>query len=164
MIPNISHYTALFECAPLGILISDADGTCIDANQSICRMLGFTHEELVGLHRWDYVVEKEIPGGTSMRDAIEGGSAARQFRLFVRKDGSTLEAESLTTVMPDGTRLAFIRDTAERKREDARVRRLIDSSKNSPPRALVRRSKRNTSARTAPAWQFYWGPRILRTV
>jgi PAS domain S-box-containing protein len=117
-----SLYRALFERAPVGIIIGSAEGTCIDANHSMCRMLGFTHKELVGLHRSEYVAEKEIPGAAPTLDAI------RKVRQFGRKDGSTFEAETLTTVMPDGTRLKFVRDTAERNREDARVRRLIDSN------------------------------------
>jgi len=127
-LPNAEPYRALFECAPVGILIGSAEGTCVDANRSMCRMLGLTHKELVGLSRSDYVAARPIPDGTSSPDAIGDSSASREVLQFVRKDASTFEAETLATVMPDGTRLMFVRDTAERKREDTRVRRLIDSN------------------------------------
>jgi PAS domain S-box-containing protein len=109
-------YRALFECAPVGILIGTAEGACIDANHSLCEMLGFTHEELVGLRRSDYVADTEIPTGTPSLDVIRTHSAlghtdafTGRVRQFRPKDGSTFEAEVLTTVMPDGTRLEFIK-------------------------------------------------------
>jgi PAS domain S-box-containing protein len=125
---SAAHYRALFERAPVGIIIGIADGTCIEANHSMCRMLGYTRKELVGMHRSAYVTGNEIPVGTATLDAIGDNSASREVRQFVRKDGTTFEAETLTTLMPDGCRLMFIRDIAERKREDARIRRLIDSN------------------------------------
>jgi PAS domain S-box-containing protein len=123
-----AHYRALFERAPVGIIIGSAGSTCIDANHVMCQMLGFPREELVGLHASEYVTEKDISDGGLPLDAIKGNSAYGQVRQFRRKDGSTFEAETLTTVMPDGTRLEFIRDITERKRKNARVRRLIDSN------------------------------------
>lgn len=121
-------YRVLFERAPVGIVIGSAEGTCIDANHGMCQMLGFTLKELVGMHASEYVTENGIPDGGLPLDPIKGNSAYGQVREFRRKDGSTFEAETLTTVMPDGTRLEFIRDIAERKRKNARVRRLIDSN------------------------------------
>ncbi len=123
-----ARYRALFECAPVGIMISSADGTCIDANHSMCQMLGLTHEELVGLHKSEYAAEKDSPAVAPTLDAIIDNSANRIFRRFRRKDGSSFDAETLTTVMSDGTQLQFIRDVVMRKREDARIRRLIDSN------------------------------------
>jgi PAS domain-containing protein len=37
-----SLYRALFERAPVGIIIGSVEGTCIDANHSMCRMLSMT--------------------------------------------------------------------------------------------------------------------------
>ena len=47
---------------------------------------------------------------------------------FRRKDGSIFEVDAIATVMPDGNVLAMIRDITERKRNDARFRRLVDSN------------------------------------
>jgi len=125
---NDAPYRALFECAPVGIIIGTVDGTCIDANHSMCRMLGSTHADVVGLQRSEYVAEEESSVGAPSLVNVTDTSANRSVRQFRCRDGSTFEAESLTTVMPDGTRLEFVRDAAMRNREDARVRRLIDSN------------------------------------
>src|SRR6202790_2360564 len=44
-----ARYGALFECAPDGLLIANFDGYYIDANPSMCKMLGYTREEVIGL-------------------------------------------------------------------------------------------------------------------
>jgi len=126
--PGEAPYRALFEFAPAGIIIGSAESTCIEANRGMCTMLGFTRDELVGLHASAYVTETEISERGLRLDPIEGRSARGRVRRFRRKDGSTFEAETLTTVMPDGTRLEFNCDISERKRNNARVRRLIDSN------------------------------------
>jgi len=51
-----ASYRALFEYAPDGILIADAQSYYLDANPSICNMLGYTRDELIGMHATDIVV------------------------------------------------------------------------------------------------------------
>ena len=121
-------YKALFERAPIGIVIASAENTCIDANHVMCQMLGFTREELVGLHASQYMTDQAIPDSGLPLDPVKDDSTYGPVHQFRRKDGAIFEAESLTSVMPDGTRLAFIRDVTDRKRKNARVRRLIDSN------------------------------------
>src|SRR5882757_9128271 len=54
------RYRALFDYAPDGIVIADTESHYLDANTSICRMLGYSHDELVGLHASDVVVPAEV--------------------------------------------------------------------------------------------------------
>ena len=44
------RYLTLFNQAPDGILIADHESYYIDANPSMCGMLGYTRDELIGLH------------------------------------------------------------------------------------------------------------------
>ena len=53
-------YRTLFEHAPAGILVADAEGRCLDANPELCRMLGYSREELVVLHTSDTVVQNGV--------------------------------------------------------------------------------------------------------
>jgi len=55
------RYRALFEYAPDGIVIANPNSYYIDANSSMCRMLGYTREEFIGLHASDIVVANEVP-------------------------------------------------------------------------------------------------------
>ena len=67
------RYRTLFEYAPDGILIADREGYYLDANVSICRMLGYARDELIGLHASRIVAEAELP---NIRSAL-GLIAAR---------------------------------------------------------------------------------------
>ena len=54
-----ARYRALFEYAPDGIVIADSESNYIDANASMCRMLGYTRDELIGLHASDIVSRRK---------------------------------------------------------------------------------------------------------
>jgi PAS domain S-box-containing protein len=122
------RYRTLFDYAPDGILIADPEGTYIDANASVCRMLGYTREEFLGLDASDLVVAEEIEHIAKALSAIKAKSDYHREWKFRRKDGSVFPADVISTMMPDGNLLAMIRDITERKRTEARFRRLVDSN------------------------------------
>lgn len=115
------RYRALFEYAPDGILIADPESYYLDANASMCRMLGYAREELIGLHAVDIVVPEEIPHIDPALREIQTKSHHREWQ-FRRKDGSTFPGEVMATRMPDGNLLALVRDITERKRAAAALR------------------------------------------
>jgi PAS domain S-box-containing protein len=118
-----ARYRALFDYAPDGIVVAGPDGRYIDANASICQMLGYTREELIGLHASDIVVPTEVQHIARALSAIKAGSDYHREWQFRSKDGSTFLAEVIATAMPDGNLLGMIRDITERKRigEELRV-------------------------------------------
>jgi PAS domain-containing protein len=63
-----ARYRVLFDCAPDGIVIADSDGVYLDANKSICEMLGYERDELIGLPSARIVAETEI----DHRAGVEG--------------------------------------------------------------------------------------------
>ena len=44
------QYRSLFEATDDGLNIADLDGFFIEANPAFCRMLGYTRDELIGMH------------------------------------------------------------------------------------------------------------------
>ncbi|MDP2319172.1 MAG: PAS domain S-box protein [Acidobacteriota bacterium] len=108
------RYHTLFNFAPDGIIISDREGRYLDANPSVCRMLGYSHDELVGKSASDIVMPSEMDHIDPALATIHGPSAYRREWQFRRKDGSTLSADVMATVMPDGNLLAMFRDLTER--------------------------------------------------
>ena len=118
------RYRALFECAPDGIVIANPESYYIGANASICRMLGYTREELMGMHASDIVTEPEVRHIGPALNIIKAGSDYHREWQFRRKDGSTFEAEVIASMMPDGNLLGMIRDITERKQAEEEVRRL----------------------------------------
>ena len=108
------RYRTLFENAPDGIVIADRESYYIDANPSICAMLGYSREELIGLHASDIVAATEIQHiGSALRVIMSASDYHREWQ-FRRKDGSLFCADVIATVMPDGNLLGMIRDVTER--------------------------------------------------
>jgi PAS domain S-box-containing protein len=123
-----ARYRALFDYAPDGLLIADANSFYLDANASICQMLGYTHKELVGLHASDIVVQSERKYIGPALEAITSNANYHREWVFRRKDGTEFPAEVIGAMMPDKTLLGMIRDVTERKRIEERFRRLVDSN------------------------------------
>jgi two-component system cell cycle sensor histidine kinase/response regulator CckA len=116
------RYHLLFNYAPDGILIADRDSRYLDANASMCQMLGYSHDQLVGLSAPDIVVASEVEHVKPALAALTASAAYQREWEFRRKDGSTFCADVMATAMPDGNLLAMIRDlTARKKIDDALV-------------------------------------------
>ncbi len=118
------RYRTLFEYAPDGLVIADRDSRYLDANESICRMLGYPRSELVGLHASDIVVPAEVAAIAPALKAIESRADYHREWQFRRKDGTSFPAEVMATTMPDGNLLGMIRDVTERKRTERELRDL----------------------------------------
>ncbi|MEO5565361.1 MAG: EAL domain-containing protein [Luteimonas sp.] len=122
---------ALFELASDGILIADAQGRYVDANPGICRMLGYTRDELIGKCGSDIVAAAQVEKISSALDAIKSASAYQREWTFMRKDGSIFDAEVRATMLPDGSVLAVVRDDADSRRADgyrAYLAAIVESS------------------------------------
>ncbi|MHB8448642.1 MAG: PAS domain-containing sensor histidine kinase, partial [Rudaea sp.] len=121
------RYRRLFECAPDGILLADPDGTYLDANPAICRMLGFTREELIGRNANDIVVPAEQEHIVPALREINAGTDYHREWIFRRKDGSTFAADVIGALTPDGYIMGMIRDISERKRAELALSELNES-------------------------------------
>ena len=110
-----ARYRTLFDYAPDGIVIADPESYYLDVNSSMCRMLGYTREEFIGLHASDIVVQSEIQEIRPALNVIKSKSDYQREWNFRRKDGSVFSADVIATMMPDGNLLAMIRDITERK-------------------------------------------------
>lgn len=119
LVESEAKYRKLFEYAPDGIVIADSQGRYLDANASVCRMLGYSREEFFGRSAADIVVPEESPHiEFALRELGRTSEHHREWR-FRRKDGTILDAEVIAAAMSDGNILAMIRDISERKLAEA---------------------------------------------
>ncbi len=121
-----ARYRLLFEYAPDGIVIADPQSYYLDANASICQMLGYSRGEFIGLRASDIVVQTEIQHIQPALQAIKTNHDYQREWQFRRKDGSIFTADVMATTMPDGNLLGLIRDVTERKINEARIQRLTN--------------------------------------
>jgi len=117
-----AKYQTLFDYAPDGILIADAESYYLDANPAMCRMLGYSRDELIGLHATDIVVPEEAQHIDPALQTIKAKSEYNREWLFRRKDGTRFPAEVMATVMPDGNIMAVIRDVTDRRQAETQLR------------------------------------------
>src|SRR5471032_1215639 len=83
-----ARYRTLFDYAPDGIVIANPNGYYTDGNASICKLLGYTHDEFIRLHSSNIVVETEIQNIATALSAIKSRVDYHRDWQFRRKDGS----------------------------------------------------------------------------
>jgi two-component system sensor kinase FixL len=121
------RYYTLFEYAPDGIVIADRQSYYVDANASMCRMLGYRRDELIGLHASDIVTQSETPHIGSALGVLKAKSDHHREWQFRRKEGSVFAAEVIATMMPDGNLMGMVRDITERKLAEEELRQTNQS-------------------------------------
>ena len=122
------RFRAMFESAALGISICHLDGHMLECNPAVSRMLGYSREELVGMH------PRELHPGDFERDEILIAElmcgARHSFELdkrFRRKDGSYLWGHlTVSTVRAADHQpkflIAMLEDTTARRRVEEQLR------------------------------------------
>src|SRR5215467_3432704 len=84
----------LLELAPDAFFQADLSGRFTDVNQAACRLLGYTHDELVGMTILDVITEEEAPRLRAVRDRLlVPGRVERDEWIHRRKDGTLVTLE-----------------------------------------------------------------------
>jgi PAS domain S-box-containing protein len=116
------NYRSLFEDAADGIIVVNQDGRYLDANAAACRMLGYSHDELLAMRARDFRIPEELDRYEVMREQILSGKPVVGEWHFRRKDGSLIEIEATTKMLLDGRLQAFYRDLTERRASERALR------------------------------------------
>ena len=114
----------LIEQAPDGILVIGHDGRYVEANASICRLLGYSRDELVGKAPIDIADPEHAPRLAEIRARVAAAGGATELLrwTFVHKDGTRVPTEVHARILADGRRQAFIRDIREQERVERELR------------------------------------------
>ena len=138
------RFLAMFEGAALGIGICRLDGRILEANPALCRMLGYTSQELASTHDREFYPEldRELhrennrditsanfsPDEQRMDELMRGERDSVDFdKCYRRQDGSELWGHLTLSVARDGRRqpaflIAMLADATERKRMEDLLR------------------------------------------
>lgn len=116
-------FQRLAELAPDAVFVHGLDGRFVYVNDAACASLGYSRDELLSLHPWDFVVNDSREYILALWQEMAPGIPVLAEGLFRCKDGATFPAEVRLARFEDAGRdwiVAFCRDLSSRRRaEDA---------------------------------------------
>ena len=124
------RFRTIFASVRDGIIVRDIDtGAVIEANQSVCDMFGYTHDEMIGVGTSVGALSSGVPpytGSVALQhfaEARAGGSPTFEWHMKA-KDGHIFVAEITLRQVLFGDRkylLSTLYDVSERKRTEAKI-------------------------------------------
>jgi PAS domain S-box-containing protein len=122
------RFRAIFHEAAIGIGTSTLDGRIIQTNPALTKMLGYTAEELSGMHASELHPNDFVEDTELIRELVEG--KRRSFELekrYRRKDGSILWGRVTVSLVRNAESqpqflIAMLEDITARKRAEEQLR------------------------------------------
>lgn len=118
-----AQYRMLFEEAPDGICIADADNRVLMINPALQQLLGYTLAEVYGRPATDFIAPESLaerPAATAAHLRAQGSQ--QRERLLLKKDGARVPVATSIRPMPDGRFHYILRDVTERQQVEAALR------------------------------------------
>lgn len=139
----------LFDRAPLGMLLVDLQHRIVDANASATRFLGYSRDELVGMHAAD-IIDASVEGFISPEQTLqmmEGGQSVSLERRYRKLDGSRIDAMVSMGKIPgflydDVSHVVMFEDMTEQKRTERDLRKTVQE-KEFLMKEIYHRTKNN---------------------
>jgi len=100
---HLERLEAIFRLAPLGIGIVDLDGHTVMSNDTLCRWLGYTSEELAAMPWTEFTHPDDVPINLEMSRRMRAGEL-QTFTLekrFIAKDGTLRWARLSSSLVHD---------------------------------------------------------------
>ena len=142
-VPNgEAMFDALFGQAAVGVAVGSIEGRFLRANDALCRMLGYSEQELLQRTVRDITHADDLESNLEFREQILSGQAQSRVydKRYLRRDGSPIWVQIVGTVVRDGSGapqclVALVYDITELKSaQDAlrgserRFRRMVELS------------------------------------
>jgi PAS domain S-box-containing protein len=138
------NYQALFDQASDAIMITDLSGKFVDVNPGLCKMLGYTRQELLQMKISDVIDPEELRDRPIRFRELEAGARVTNDRTMIRKDGSQVHVEADVKKFDDDYFMAISRDITERKNTASKLLKYINDQ-NATNHALNERIKELTT-------------------
>ncbi|PYX90682.1 MAG: hypothetical protein DMG67_12410 [Acidobacteria bacterium] len=117
-----ANYRMLMEQASDAILIIDHSGRYLEVNSQLCKMLGYTRQELLQMNTKDILAPEDYERYRRQVPGMQPGSSLRVERRLRHKNGNTVLVESSIKALHDGRILSIVRDVTMRKQAEESLR------------------------------------------
>ena len=131
-------YRAILTTAIDGFWIADMQGKLLEANNAYCRMSGYSHNELLGMHIGQIDVEESptMIANRSQRAKSNGGDVFETRHR--RKNGELWHVEVSANYWPEQDRhFVFIRDITARKHAESLLQQAAEVFENTQEGMMV---------------------------
>ncbi len=120
-------FRSIFENAPVGIGLYNVPEAQYFTNRAMHEMLGYTHEDLSSVEKWDQIVhpEQRASGAKRYTELLEGKHDSDEWeQRFIRRDGRLVIADGTFSVIKDTAGdpqyiLNTTKDITDRKQAEA---------------------------------------------
>ena len=111
-----ARYRGIIEHATDGIFTADREARFTSVNDVGCRMLGYSHEEIIGKKVFDLIAPESLTAEPIHFWEVASGEKTFVVteREVIKKDGSRLPVEISTFLLPEGRVQGVVRDISER--------------------------------------------------
>jgi PAS domain S-box-containing protein len=117
------RFRNVFEHAPVGMCVAALDGRCIQVNESLCRMLGYSQEELTGKAWAELTHPDDLALSRQMWEQLrrEPDTTVEGEKRYLHRSGSVVWARVRISLLRDSLRrplycVVHAEDITERKR------------------------------------------------
>ncbi|MGZ3751164.1 MAG: PAS domain S-box protein [Mucilaginibacter sp.] len=115
-------YRSLIEHASDAIYIVDFKGYFTDVNNSMCKMTGYSRDELLHMKVEDIIDPEELKVDPVKHGPRDPDECIMRERVLLRKDGSLFTAEINVKMFHDDSVLVIARDVTSRKKMENELR------------------------------------------
>lgn len=126
-------FREIFQDGPMGIALVGLEQRFVKVNESLCHMIGYSAEELIGRNTLDFTSPEDAHRDHEIAAELRGGATRSAFeKRYVCKDGTILWVNLTAAVVRDEHGdpqhyITMMKDISERKRAEEEVRQLNQS-------------------------------------
>ncbi len=124
LVNSEERYKSLIEQASDAIMISNSKGKLLEVNESACKMLGFTKEELCAKNFKNLYILKDLVKKDVIFNELINGEQTLMDCNIMHKNGTLIAVEITAKKIVDGRIVAIVRDVTERKQIDDEFMRM----------------------------------------
>lgn len=122
IIESEKKYRELIDFAVGGIMIGSYEGNILEANSHMCKLLGRDRKDIIGKNISDGFFTKSSLEKTPFRyDDLKQGHHIINERELLRPDGSIINVEMHSKMMPDKTYQSIYHDISDRKNAEKQI-------------------------------------------
>lgn len=122
LIKRENLYRSLIEQATDAVIIIDAEDRFVEVNDAMCKLSGYSRQELLNMTAADLVPKRFIGKKPGVRINPKYKDNYFGERIFINKHGEERIAEISARIFPDGRVQGIGRDITERKKQEQALR------------------------------------------